>query len=464
MKIREWIYLNGVLPVLQTESARGLSSHIAIHAAREHLPLSEHKRQQLQAIRRIVKHAYSTSPFYRMRLDSAGIDPDLKYGLEDFTRIPVLSRNDIRENFDSLCSTDFRKEDLQIAATSGTTDSPAPLARNRGCLPDKLAVQLRFNMWAGARPGDRTMYFWGARQDLPKHPSWKWKFVEQSLRRRVWAPTAVFNEEILDSYMRLMNKFKPQVIFAYSTPVTLFCEYLLASGKPYHQPKTVICTAEPLHDWQRATIQKALGCKAYQHYGTRDFGLVAAECVRQSGMHVNPAAAFIEQVSIGVDGNLRELLVTDLLNLGMPLLRYRINDCTTAGPEQCDCGCTYPLIQPIIGRTLDNFFLADGSIVPGILLLRVSKQLPGLKQAQVIQHSFDQFEVKFVTTELWSGHEPNVIASKLKSFCGSQIQVRFSQVDEIPREKSGKTRFCISHVRTAQSALETVVGHGGTPS
>jgi phenylacetate-CoA ligase len=122
------------------------------------------------------------------------------------------------------------------------------------------------------------------------------------------------------------------------------------------------------------------------------------------------------------------------------------------------------LIQPIIGRTLDNFFLADGSIVPGILLLRVAKQLPGLKQAQVIQHSFDQFEVKVVPTELWSGHEPDVIGSKLKSFCGPQIQVKFSQVDEIPREKSGKTRFCVSHVQTAQPVLETVVGDGETSS
>jgi phenylacetate-CoA ligase len=219
----------------------------------------------------------------------------------------------------------------------------------------------------------------------------------------------------------------------------------------------VICTAEPLHDWQRATIHKALGCIAFQHYGTRDFGLVAAECERHSGMHVNPGSVIIEQLPVnsGENEGLRELVVTDLLNYGMPMIRYRINDCTIAGPEMCDCGRTYPLIQPIIGRTLDNFFLADGSVVPGILLLRVVKQLPGLKQAQVIQDAFDRFEVKYVRTDLFSPDQLNTVAEKLKSFCGRDIVVIFSEVNEVPREKSGKTRFCISHVR-AQQPVEVV--------
>jgi phenylacetate-CoA ligase len=178
--------------------------------------------------------------------------------------------------------------------------------------------------------------------------------------------------------------------------------------------------------------------------------MIAAECEEHQGLHVNPAAAFVEFIPLqgAEEEGLHEILVTDLLNYGMPLIRYRINDCTVLGPERCPCGLGYPLIQPIAGRTTDNFVLPGGNVVPGISLTnRVIQVCPGLKKVQVIQNTLRDFHVCYVPGPGFSASDLDLLKGKLRVFFPDLIEWTFEEVSEIKRERSGKTRFCISHVK-----------------
>jgi phenylacetate-CoA ligase len=266
--------------------------------------------------------------------------------------------------------------------------------------------------------------------------------------RQVWAPTSLFNETVLESYRQMMNEFRPRIVYAYPTPLALLCEYLRSCGRPYHRPASAICTAEKLLPSQRRIIEEALGCPLFERYGSREFGLIAAECEHHQGLHLNTAAAYVEYVPIqGSDEGLNEILVTDLLNYGMPLIRYRINDCTLLSGETCGCGRGYPLMRQITGRTTDVFYLPSGDVVPGVALQnRVLKVCPGLKKIQVIQETLGSFLVRYVPGVNFESADLDLLRTNLRKFFPEQVSFTFEKVADIERERSGKTRFCISHV------------------
>jgi phenylacetate-CoA ligase len=170
-------------------------------------------------------------------------------------------------------------------------------------------------------------------------------------------------------------------------------------------------------------------------------------------MHFNPAAVYVEYFPMqGAETDeLHEIFITDLLNFGMPMIRYRINDCVELATKPCSCGRGYPLIRQLIGRTGDVFRLRNGDRIPGVALTnRVLQACPGLVKTQIIQESLDEFRVRYIPGATFSTSDLDLLQTNLRRFLPEGIRWIFEQVAEIPRERSGKTRFCIS--RLANSA------------
>jgi len=445
-------YVSSLLPLLQRRTHSGLSKKLAMMNRLEHNSLTENEDAQRRSLQQLLRHAYETSSFYRQRFSDAGLS------IEDFASpsclrsIPPLSRDDIRSSLDQIRSDRYLKRDLWPAATGGTTDTPVPLLRDPESVRNKIAVQLEFDSWAGFRPGDKVFYLWGARSDYSEDPSWRWRLYDRHLMRRVWAPTSLFNMQVLESYRRSMNEFRPRIVYAYPTPLYLLCEYIRDNKLDCHQPKNVICTAEPLLDHQRRLIEKVLGCGVFEHYGSREFGMIAAECERHQGLHVNPFSCYLEFIPVaGADQDgLCDIYVTDLLNYGAPLIRYKVNDCAIPTTEPCACGRGFPMIKQVVGRSTDVFVLANGDSIPGVSLTnRVLQVCPGLKKTQVIQETLNDFTIRYVPGDAFGPSDLEVLKSNLTKFFPVSVHWNFEEVRDIPRERSGKTRFCISNVKSS---------------
>jgi phenylacetate-CoA ligase len=449
------IYTHFVLPWLQGERYAGLSARLAELRARERLDLEHNRALAWQEVQLLLHYAYTQVPYYRELFAAAGATPDDIRVEADFQRLPALTREVLRSKPGALVAKGIPRDQMREAATGGTTDTPVPLWRNVECIQQRTAVQVRLNQWAGLDTGMKVMWLWGARTDYPADPSWKWRMFETHVMRRVWCPISILDEETFKRYLQTLNDFKPQAIVAYPAPLALFCEYLLAQTKPYHTPKTAIVTAEPLLASQRQIIEKALGCQVFSHYGARDFGMIAAQCEQGGAMHLCTASIYFDYEEIPGSNGLYEIFATDLTNRAMPMIRYKINDCTYHVPEQCACGRGYPLIGDIEGRTTDNFVFADGSVVPGVAMTnRLIKVCPEILKLQIVQEEVDQFLVRFVRG---AGFRDEVLATVRERFfqlIGQRVNVRLEEVTDIPRERSGKTRLCISHVqRKKEDAL-----------
>jgi len=457
----QWLFTNGILPLTQPDTCRGLGSGLRLQRRIEANTLEQNKKDQWAAVQRMLQHAYETSEFYAERFRQAGVTPrDIRMP-EDLTLLPVLTRDDIRNELERIRSRNFAIGDLSQAATGGTTDTPVPIFRDRQSVRTKLAAQWLFNNWAGFHAGQKVLYLWGARSDYAQQPSWRWTLYDRYVMHRRWLQTSLLNEEILESYRIELNRFRPHAIFAYPTPLQLLCEYLRDSQKPYFRPKTVICTAEALLDTQRSLMEQVLGGKIFEHYGSREFGMIAAECECHTGLHLNPASAYIEFVPVqGAADGLCDVVVTDLLNYGMPLVRYKVNDCAFRSPEQCECGRGFPLLGHIAGRSTDIFRLPNGDTVPGVSLTnRVIRVCPEIKKIQIVQETPDGFRVRFVPGPNFTSAELERLEANLHTFLPDLVHFQFEEVADIPREKSGKTRLCISRVRSDQtSSLAAVAG------
>jgi phenylacetate-CoA ligase len=316
-------------------------------------------------------------------------------------------------------------------------------------IPEKSAMQSRFDTWAGMWPGDKVFYLWGARIDFVEKPSWRWKLYDRHLMRRVWAPTSVFNEEVLESYRQTLNDFRPRIIYAYPTPLALLSKYLLECGKPYHRPLSAICTAEPLAPEDRETISAGAGLRNFRALRHARFwndrgGMRTAPrdaCEPGRGVRRVPAGGGRGGRGPARDSGHRSAQLRHAFD---PL---QIGDCTIPTGAACPCGRGYPLIGRVIGRTTDNFYLPNGDVVPGVSLTgRIIKVCPGIVKMQVIQDTIDSFRIRYVSGPAFSPSDLENLGEVLKFYFGSSVTWKFEQTAEIERERSGKTRFCISHV------------------
>ena len=450
-----WAHNKIVLPLFEPERHRGLDGRLRKFAEFDAASPNEQLEMQAKSLRRLLDHAYRTTPHYRRLFDDLGFrSTDWIPG--EALPLPMLSRDDLRFRNDELRSRQFTMDELRAGRTGGTTSTPVLLWRDLEGLRDKTALQFHLNRQAGFDQGDSVLMIWGAERDLAMNPSWRWKLYEQTLMRRYPAPAGQLSDAIFDSFLQKLNRHRPKVLYGYSATTARFAEYLTANSFAHHNPESIILTAEPLSSDDRKIIENTFGCKATEHYGSRDVGMVASQCEEHRGLHFHPAGCFVEFVEAGTtpEGRMYRLLITDLLNYGMPLIRYDTEDCVLLEESPCPCGRhSSPAVRSILGRTLDNFTLIDGTQIPGIaitvVMAKIGRGFENVSQVQLVQKETDLMHLRYSANgnELAIRQELNKFQEGVEDLFKSRLRWTETRLPEILREESGKLRLCISEVR-----------------
>jgi len=415
------------------------------------LSRDELESAQWQSTRQILKHASENIPFYRKKYGEAGVSwRDIRTP-EDLTNIPTLTRDDIRGHGPELLADGVETDGLVESATGGTISSPIALYLSRDCMDMRLAATVAFNKWFGYELGDKAVFLWGAAQDFPELvgiDALKARIRNALTNRILWMPTSYLDDSILAGYYELLCKYKPAVIQAYPTPLYLFAKYMWKNDLSY-KPKTITVAAETLYDYQREQIESVFQCKVFDWYGSRELGHMASECAAHNGLHVNAFHLFIESISgdkqvLETEGS---LVVTDLKNMAMPLIRYEIGDVGVISKRACPCGSSLPILERVSGRLVDTFVTASGGRVPGVALTnRVIKDCQGIEQMQVIQEDFEQFTIRIVKGKDFTNLDLKKLESAMHGYFDTGIHIDYDFVEAIPLEKSGKSRFCICRI------------------
>ncbi|MGL4943115.1 MAG: phenylacetate--CoA ligase family protein [Thermoguttaceae bacterium] len=410
----------------------------------------------------ILDHAYRHIAYYRQSFDRVGIVPSDIRTPEDLLQLPILEKRDVQQHLDSLVADGFSTRDLILDQTGGSTGTPVRYYRSFDRDVSRQAATWRHNRWASWEPLDRSAALWGAARDIPDRPK-----LLSRLRNFVFPPELIFNtatfgeRDVLD-FNEAMKRFRPKTILGYANALVVFAKMLQNRGVVAYSPASIVASAEILTAESRRIIEEVFGCRVFNRYGSRETSVIASECDRHEGMHIMAEGLYIELVCDGRHaraGECGEVLVTDLLNLPMPFIRYRIGDTAIAADKPCSCGRGLPMLASLAGRVTDFLVTDDGRLCSGAALtaLLVSK-CPTLGQAQMIQHKQGEVLLRLAigSGNTISNTDAAFVREKITLYLGATTRVDFEFVDQIERTASGKSLFSISHAVPKEFAFAQV--------
>jgi len=406
---------------------------------------------QWASFRRLVTHALETCPYYRKKFREAGITPADLRSQEDIRRVPTITKEEIQEHREEMISTQSHKDSLIQDMTGGSTGSPMQFCYDKDRLDSREAATLRHNRWAGWDIGDRVAILWGSPRDTRVSRKLKDRVRDWILDRRLILDASSLDEASMFEFAQKLIRYQPTVLLAYANTLGLFAEYVRAKGIKGISPKGIICSAEVLTQENRGLIEQTFGCPVYNRYGSREFAVIASECSMHAGMHINAENLLIEVLADGrpcAEGD-GEILITDLKNFAMPLIRYRIRDIGRLKDKACECSRGLPLLELSGGRVTDFLLATNGKKVSGIVIATyVITNMPGIKQIQFVQNETGSVTVNLVKGHDWSPRTLDNLIARVREFLGNDMQVQIMVRDNIPFEASGKYRFSISTLLT----------------
>jgi phenylacetate-CoA ligase len=240
------------------------------------------------------------------------------------------------------------------------------------------------------------------------------------------------------------------LLYGHAHSVYLFATYLRSQAITQIRPSGIVTTAMVLHQWQRQVIEEVFHCRVTNRYGCEEVSLIACECEHHAGLHVNADNVYVEIVRDGrpaLPGEPGSIIVTDLTNRAMPILRYQIGDVAVAADRRCPCGRGLPLLERLDGREADYVVTPQGKLVSGISLTdHFATQVPGVAQMQIVQEAIQHFRFRIVRSPDFGPESLRRIEALVHERFGPEVFYECEYVAQIPQEPSGKYRFCISKV------------------
>lgn len=430
----------GLLPMYNRLNGQNISDYLRDIRRVMALPPPAIQHHQQQRLRKVVASALGT-PWYGRTLREAGIRSSEDVSLENLDHLPLIDKQDLRAHGEAFRNPSVRDDGVVHTATGGTTDSPLRLMVDKQSYLRRWGATTYFDQATGIRPGEKSVRLWGAPQDFPARPSMLQKIKSALINRILFLPSSPLDDSLLEAHVNSIQKYRPRHMTSYPTPLGILAEYMLRKGVfiPF---KTVSCCAEPLMSHNRAVIEQAFGVKVFDWYGAREAGRIATECHRHNGMHVNAYGLIVEVLPVS-GHELGEIVLTDLYNVAMPMIRYRIGDLAQLSHVPCPCGCPTPRLFDIAGRTVDCFINVKGQLISGIAFTnRFIRDNQLVEKLQIIQRGYSDFEILAVPGPKFNESTLGEFRARLDEFMMQPNEVTMRVVEDIPPARSGKTVFC----------------------
>lgn len=393
----------------------------------------------------LVRLCAEKIPFYRDRFKAIGFEfGDLKTE-EDFQRLPILEKEDIREHSNDLFNPDFDRESLTVATTGGTTGLPLKTYND----PHVHLSSMSWRMlgWWGVTPADNSAYLYRAvptgmhklKTDIALWPT-----------QRAYIAAADMTLDRMECFYRKLLRIQPKYLVGYVGAIDEFSRFL--ESREYQIPslKVVWTTSAPLPESKRSQYQRVFSCPVYTQYGSCEFYWIAAECKEQNGLHIGTDIRHVDVVDGTVpvgSGQFGDLLVTNLTNYAFPLLRYRVGDRGRLLKHNCSCGLPFPMMDYVKGRVSDSIRFRDGTTIPGEYWTTIFDDFTdSVKAFQVLQKSDYSLVISYEAIEgADATMAVNVVGSRIREKLRERIPLSFRQCD-VSANDNGKLRFVVSEL------------------
>ena len=387
-------------------------------------------------------------------------------GLDAFKAFREVVRERYRDLVSPACALSNVKK-----GTSGSTGAPLRFEYSPESESWRQAMRIRGYAWSGYRPGLPTFYYWALVHEPPRGARALKTRLDRALKRETFVDSMRQDERSLRDALALFRRTRPAVVVCYTQSCAQFARWILDRGLRDWDDVPVLCGAEAVLEADRATLARVFGPHVFETYGSRETMLLAAECEAHDGMHLMEENVLVEIAQGGRPlpaGESGDVLVTDLHNHGMPLIRYQNGDVAAFGPpERCACGRGLRRLRRVEGRRADTLFDRDGNPVPGIVfhVLFSDARQELVRQFQAVQKASGHVILRVVRGRDWSDERFGALAQRFGQYLrGVPFEVEFR--DAIAPSANGKMRTILVEPRDAnvpERSLETLAAPAELP-
>ena len=412
--------------------------------AREHWTPEQWRGWREEEIARLLHRAATKVPYYRNQWAERRRRGD-RAPWDVLTNWPLLEKDALRENPIAFVANDRSPFRMFHDHTSGTSGKSLDIWLSRETVQGWYALfEARCRNWNGVSRHDRWAIIGGqlvTPVEQNKPPFWVWN----ASLHQLYVSAYHIAPRHAASYVEALRRYRVRYIVGYPSAIYALAHEVLAQRLHVPDLDFVLANAEPVLEWQRREIEAALGCPVRETYGMAEIVAGASEC-DHGRMHLWPELGELEVLrGPGEKSEAGELICTSLLNVDMPLIRYRVGDRgTLASPEtRCSCGRLLPVLSEIEGRVDDVLYTADGRMV-GRLDPVFKSRLP-IREAQIIQETLDLIRVRYVPSDGFSRADGQSLVDRIRDRMGP-VKVELEEVDSIPRTANAKFRAVICNL------------------
>ena len=289
----------------------------------------------------------------------------------------------------------------------------------------------------------KSVWLWGSERDLLEIDSWRTK-VALFLQNQLFLNTFQTSEQRWLEYIDRIRSYRPYYVAGYAGSLYQIARVARKYNVRLYQPEFVYSAAEMLRDFMRKEIEEQFNVKMYDYYGSRDVGAIAGECSmgRRHVFIMNNLVEILDDTGCPVgDGEEGKIIITNLHNYSMPMIRYDIGDVGVMSADGCGCGSSLPVLERLTGRITDHFRLRDGRLIHGEFFTHLFYFRDWVEQFQIDQLDYDYLRISVVPNLTIDEHDRDVISENIRTVMGKECKLEWLCVDKIKTTPQGKYIF-----------------------
>ncbi len=389
----------------------------------------------------LLVHAHGKVRYYKPLLEKAGVVKGGKIDLQNFSKIDLLRRRNLQDNFRDLLPYDIAKRKYYSDTAGGSTGRPVRFVRDLSSYRWAKATEFfYYDRFIGVNEMQaKKVLVWGSARELLHGVGIRERIIHY-LTNSLYLNAYLLDEREVLKFIQKMNGYRPDILKGFPSFLHIIGSYLLSKGLEVHSPKAIISTGETLTAYRRKVIEDAFGSKVYNFYGAREAPSIAGEC-KNGSMHIfsfnNLVEVLDEEGNAATEGSLGRVVLTPLHNYAMPLIRYEIGDVAKAKYGRCNCSPILPVMGEVVGRNTEFVLRRDGSLLSGEFFEGVFRVEDWVREFQVIQEDYDLLRILVVPKER-NNIDLSIPQEKILRAMKGDCKIKWEIVDEIPRPPSGK--------------------------
>ena len=416
----------------------------------ETMPVEEIKKHQSACLVKQVKHVWDNVPYYRKKMEAAGVTPEDIHGIEDLHKLPFVTKEDLREAYPYGLLAKPLEDCVRIQSTSGTT----------GRRVVAFYTQHDLDLWEDCCA--RAIVAAGGTKEDVVHVSYGYGLFTggpglNGGSHKVGCLTLPMSSGNTDRQIQFMTDLGSTILCCTPSYAAYLAESIQERGlNDQIKLKAGIFGAEAWTDEMRRDIEEKLGIKAHDIYGLTEISGpgVAFECEEQTGMHINEDHFIAEIINpktgeVLPEGEKGELVFTSLTKEAFPLLRYRTRDLCVLSRKPCSCGRTHVKMSKPMGRSDDMLIIRGVNVFPSQIetVLLNTGMTPNYQIIVDRKNNSDTFDINVeMSQEMFSDNlaivseKERELVSALKGMLGIQAKVHLVAPKSITRSEGKAVR------------------------